>query len=96
MNRMHFLACVLIKLSIITQCQVVPTWITSSFVQAESKKIINGDVTGTATGNSSSPTSTMTFLTPFPTVPNLGYGISGYQGIYYLYAGTDYLGEEMW
>jgi len=63
---------------------VAPTWITSSYIQAGSKKIINGDTTGTTTGNSSTPTGTLTFTTSFSQIPNLGYGISGYQGNFVL------------
>lgn len=64
--------------------QVAPTWVTSSYLQANSKKVINGDATGTTTGNSSTPTATVPFTAAFPSVPNLGYGISNYQGTPFL------------
>lgn len=60
--------------------QVAPTWITSSYVQASAKRIIDGDVTGVKTGNTATPTATVPFITAFAAVPNLGYGISNYQG----------------
>jgi len=60
------------------ECQsitVAPTWITSTFVQAASHRIIN-----TRTGNSSTPTATMPFSASFPSAPNLGYGVIDYEG----------------
>jgi hypothetical protein len=59
---------------------VPPTWLTSSYVQANSYKLINGDLCNCVTGNSSTPTATMLFATAFTIPPNLGYGISNYQG----------------
>jgi hypothetical protein len=61
---------------------VAPTWVTSPFVQANSQKIINGDVDvcNCPTGNTSTPTATMLFVTAFSAIPHLGYGISNYQG----------------
>jgi hypothetical protein len=62
--------------------QVAPTWITSSYVQAASYKIINGDACGCKTNNASTPTASITFATSFPAIPNLGFGISNYQGTF--------------
>jgi hypothetical protein len=59
---------------------VPPTWLTSSYVQADSKKVINGDLCRCTTGNTSTPTATMPFTTAFTNIPNLGYGVSNYQG----------------
>jgi hypothetical protein len=58
---------------------VAPTWVTSPYVQANSQRIINGDICSCTTGNSSTPTATMTFVTAFTVIPNIGYGISNYQ-----------------
>lgn len=62
----------------------VPTWVTSSYVQANSKRVIDGDATSTKTGTNTTPTPTATipFITAFTAIPNLGYGISNYQGSY--------------
>jgi hypothetical protein len=62
---------------------VAPTWITSPYVQADSKRIINGDLCSCTTGSTTTPvpTGTLLFTTAFPSIPNLGYGISNYQGI---------------
>lgn len=68
--------------------QVAPTWITSSYVQAASQRILNGDACGCKTGNASTPTATMTFASAFSAVPNLGFGITNYQG-------DDVFGSEM-
>lgn len=62
----------------------MPTWITSSYVQADSAKLING----IKTGNSTTPTMTMTFVTAFGRIPNLGYGIIRYEA-------NDYMASEM-
>ncbi len=59
---------------------VVPNWVTSSYVQADSQKIINGDICSCTTDSSLTPTATMNFATAFTLIPNLGYGISNYQG----------------
>lgn len=67
---------ILIELS---YSQVSPTWLTSSYVQAASKKIIDGDACNCKTGNSQTPLFTFLFTTPFSQAPNLGYGCSGYQ-----------------
>lgn len=61
---------------------VAPTWITSNYLQADTKKVIDGDALGNTTGNSSTPNATFTFPNAFTQIPNLGYGISGYQGTY--------------
>ena len=64
-----------VSLKEIQSLTVAPTWITSSFVQAASYKIIS-----TRTGNSSTPTATMPFSASFPSPPNLGYGVINYEG----------------
>lgn len=83
-NKMHILSQGLILLFLInrTVAQVAPTWITSSYVQAASKKVIDGVACSCKTGNTSTPTATLTFVTAFSAVPNLGYGITNYQGKY--------------
>jgi hypothetical protein len=55
---------------------VAPVWITSTFVQAASNKVINNVLTG----NSATPTATMNFAPAFSAPPNLGYGVTNYQG----------------
>lgn len=45
--------------------------------------MINRDILNCKAGNSFIPTATMTFTNSFTSTPNLGYGISSYQGIYY-------------
>jgi hypothetical protein len=59
---------------------VTPNWITNSYVQANSQKNIDGDICNCTTGNTQTPTATMTFVTAFTLIPHLGYGISNYQG----------------
>ena len=59
---------------------VDPTWVTSSYFQANSQKIIDPSNCSCTTGNSSTPTATMNFATAFTLIPHLGYGISNYQG----------------
>lgn len=54
---------------------VSPVWLTSPYVQADTKSIIT-----TKTGNSSTPTATLTFPNAFSNLPNIGYGIDGYEG----------------
>lgn len=61
-----------------------PSWVTSQYVQAASKKVIDGDTCSCVTGNSSTPTSTFPFPNAFPSTPNLGYGMSNYQGISFI------------
>lgn len=69
---------VLVVLLRISQ-EVAPTWVTSPFVKADWKKIIS-----TKTGNTSTPTGSLTFSAPaFTAIPNLGYGISNYDGTIY-------------
>jgi len=61
---------------------VDPTWLTSTFLKSESWKLIDGDSLGRTVGPSETPTATMTFTgTPFTDIPNLGYGISKYEGM---------------
>lgn len=55
-----------------------PIWKSSPYVQAASYNVI-----ASKTGNSSTPNATMTFKNTFSGIPNLGYGCSGYQGIYF-------------
>jgi hypothetical protein len=69
-----------LSLQEVISVSVAPVWITSSYVQAASRRVINGDICSCTTGNSSTPTATMTFTTAFTIIPNLGYGISNYQG----------------
>lgn len=64
---------------------VPPTWLTSPFVQADTRYVIDSTLTGTPVGSSSTPTSTMPFVTAFSSIPSLGYGICNYEG-------NDYLG----
>jgi hypothetical protein len=59
---------------------VAPSWVTSPYVQADSQKIINGDICSCVTDSSSTPIATMNFVNAFTLIPNLGYGISNYQG----------------
>lgn len=63
------------------QCivNVEPTWKTSNYVKAASNKVIDYVLTG----NGWVPKATI----PFPggaflAIPNLGYGVSGYEGSY--------------
>lgn len=67
---------------------VPPTWITSSYFQADSKKIIT-----TLTGNSMTPTATLLFVTPFSNIPSIGYGITSYQGTFIFISGNDFLSQ---
>ena len=62
-------------------------------MQADAFKVIDGDVLGTSTGNSSTPTATMPFVTSFSGIPNLGYGFTNYQGNSILMSGLDTLGN---
>lgn len=75
-------ASILITLSLVTYVysQVAPTWTTSNYLQAGSKLIINGYACNCRTGNSSTPTASVTFATAFAQAPNLGYGTSSYEG----------------
>lgn len=59
---------------------VPPTWVTSPYVQADHRRVINGDACNSKTGNNTTPTGTLAFPTAFASIPNLGYGISNYQG----------------
>ena len=54
--------------------QIPPIWIPSPYIRADQNNLINYK----KTGNSSKPTATLTFPTPFTSVPNLAYGIMGY------------------
>lgn len=66
-----------------SSASVPPTWITSSYIDANSNRVINN----AQTNNSKSPTpsATMTFGISFTTAPNLGYGLSNYQGTLFIY-----------
>lgn len=68
-----FFLLVLAKTALI---QVPPTWVTSNYVQAANVAVINNILTG----NSVTPTATFVFGFAFSSVPNLGYGIFGYEG----------------
>jgi hypothetical protein len=59
---------------------VAPAWLTSPYFQASRK-----DVISTLTGNDKTPNYTFTFNKPFPSIPNLAYGISKYQGIFFIF-----------
>ena len=56
---------------------VPPTWVTSSLVKAGQANVINNVLTG----NKVTPSATMPFSSAFSALPNLGYGIIGYEGI---------------
>lgn len=71
-------------LAIVAAGQFAPTWITSNYIQTGLKKVIDGDACNCKTGNSSTPTATLAFTTAFTAVPNLGYGITSYQGNLFL------------
>lgn len=90
-----FFTPLLLLLVSISQSQIAPTWITSNYLQAAARKVIDGDLCSCKTGNTSTPTATLNFNFAFPTAPNLGYGCSGYEGSYLTYLGNDYLGFEM-
>ena len=66
---------------------VPPTWLTSSYVQADTNTIIT-----TLTGSNSTPTATLNFVTAFSSLPNIGYGIIGYVGKTFFILGDDFLG----
>jgi hypothetical protein len=67
--------------------QISPTWVSSSFVKADSAKIIDGYAVGHTIGTGSTPTATMPFPgTAFTLIPNLGYGITQYVGSDSLYS----------
>jgi hypothetical protein len=68
--------------------QVAPTWITSTYVKASSNSIIS-----TLTGNSSTPSATLTFSSAFSAAPNLAYGILNYEGNLCKYEGDDFMGD---
>lgn len=57
-----------------------PIWLTSNYLQAGSYMIIDSSVSNKATGNSSTPKGSITFGSSFSAPPNLGYGISRYEG----------------
>lgn len=60
---------------------VDPTWLTSSFLKSGSNKLIDGDARGGTVGPNDRQTANVTFPgTAFTRVPNLGYGISKYEG----------------
>jgi hypothetical protein len=67
-------------ISVAYSITVAPTWVTSQYVQADSYKIIDGDLCSCTTGNSSTPTATMIFTNAFSSLPHLAYGISRYEG----------------
>lgn len=56
---------------------VAPSWKTSNYIQAASHKVINYVMTGSGT----TPKATIPFPNgSFSAIPNLGYGVSGYEG----------------
>ena len=60
---------------------VDPTWLTSSFLKSGSNKLIDGDERRRTVGPGDRQTANVTFPgTAFTRVPNLGYGISKYEG----------------
>lgn len=59
----------------VTSAGVPPTWVTSSYVQADTNNIITS-----ITGNTATPTATLNFATAFSSLPNIGYGMIGYVG----------------
>jgi hypothetical protein len=79
---MNLLKATIVSRIILVVCSitVAPTWVTSPYVQADSHKIIDGDLCSCTTGNSSTPTAIMTFINAFSSQPHLGYGISKYEG----------------
>lgn len=85
----HILICFF--LVVLASGQFAPNWITSNYIQTGFKKVIDGDLCGCKTGRTSTPTSTLTFTTAFNVLPNLGYGMTSYQGIMFFYLGDDYL-----
>ena len=54
-----------------------PSWVTNSYVQAGNEQIIS-----TLTGNNQTPTYIFNFANAFPNIPNLGYGLKNYIGIF--------------
>jgi hypothetical protein len=64
-----------------------PTWLTSPYMQAGSFLLIN--TTTSPTGNNTTPKGTITFPKSFTSTPNLGYGISRYEGNMYIIIGND-------
>lgn len=54
--------------------QHTPKWVASNYVQSGSKAVINNVLTG----NTSTPTASITFHASFLDQPKLGYGILGY------------------
>lgn len=73
----YFLLGFILILPTISIINVTPTWQASNYLQASSSKIVNY----VKTGNSQTPTGTITFPgTAFSVQPNLGYGVSGYEG----------------
>ena len=71
--------------------QFAPNWLTSNYLQTGFKKVIDGDLCGCKTGSTSTPTSTLTFTTAFTVLPNLGYGMTSYQGNLFFNSGDDLL-----
>lgn len=53
------------------------TWLPSPYLRANRANVIQ-----TLTGNSTKPTFSFTFSSPFTKIPNLGYGIGAYYGIF--------------
>ena len=69
-------ACLSAVRSIVT---VPPTWTSSPFLQANTKRIIDGDACNCKKGDSTTSL-TITFATAFPSNPRICYGLTTYQG----------------
>lgn len=85
---MHLLNALCFFISIITasSLSVPPTWLTNSYVQADTNFVINALASGIPVNLLTTPTAVMTFANPFTSIPNLCYGICGYEG-------NDYMGS---
>jgi hypothetical protein len=83
MNLLQFLLLFLVNIKFALS-QVPPTWQTSSYVQAGSFKVVDYVTCSCSVGNTSTPTASTSFTTAFGAPPNLGYGVSGYEGNYYI------------
>lgn len=81
----HLLILFYLQLRVLS-LQVAPTWTTSSLVQAAEKNIIS---TISNENTSPIPSATMTFSFAFLSIPRLAYGISSYEGTYFLKIGDD-------
>jgi hypothetical protein len=62
-----------------------PNWVTSPYMQAGSFLLINTTGSANPVGNNTTPKGTINFNRSFTSVPNLGYGISRYEGTLTMY-----------